>query len=130
MSNVSIVSLFENYNIEIRSSLFVDEINFPDATEIHLFKNAKIEVDSYICIGKVNVSDDCLRRYLRGAEVHSWATVKIEGCFFSGNHETETLFFYNNSAIRSKSDITKEQLLQGQATIKPGTELIIDEIII
>lgn len=129
MAEHSIVSLFENYNIGIRASLFVDEINSEHASELHLFKNAKIAVDSYVCIGKINVSDACIRRFLRGAEVHPWATVKIEGHFFSGNYETETLFFYNNSAVHSKSDLTKEQFLK-EETVKPGTELIIKEIII
>jgi hypothetical protein len=129
MTEPFVVSLFKGYKIESRASLFIDELNFEDASELHLFENAKIQIDSYICISKINVPDACIRRFLRGAEVHPWATVKIEGHFFSGNSETEKLFFYNDSGDRSKSDLTKEQLLKGE-TVKAGTELIIDELLV
>jgi len=124
-----IVSLFENYTIESRASLYIDELNFPNATELHLFKNARIEIDSYICIEKINVPVECVRYYLREAKFHPWATVKIEGHFLVGNYETEKLFFYNDPAIRSKSNLTPEQFVKGEA-IKAGTELVIDEIIL
>ena len=95
----SVVSLFKNYRIESGASVFIEELNFEDASELHLFENAKIEVDSYVCIKTINVPDTCLRRFFREAEVHPWATVKIEGHFFSGNPETEKLFFYNNFRV-------------------------------